>query len=142
MSSEEKSAWTQGVLAIVMYGVYLVVILSRAASTPLTEVPYIPPMLWTIGISIVASIVIQALAAAAAPKDAGKIDQRDKQIGRFGEYVGHWVLVAGALAALGFAMAELSHFWIANVIYLAFVISAIVTSAVRIVAYRRGFHSW
>ena len=40
------------------------------------------------------------------------------------------------------AMAEADHFWIANVIYLAFVLSAILGSIAKIVAYRRGFQPW
>jgi hypothetical protein len=51
-----------------------------------------------------------------------------------------WIM-AGA-AALAMAMAELNHFWIANVIYLAFVLSSILGSATKIVAYRLGFHPW
>ena len=33
-------------------------------------------------------------------------------------------------------------FWIANVIYLGFVLSGIVASIAKLVAYRRGFQSW
>ncbi|MFD2762840.1 hypothetical protein [Micromonospora eburnea] len=40
------------------------------------------------------------------------------------------------------ALADRDQFWIANVIYLGFVLSAVVGSAAKIVAYRRGFQSW
>jgi hypothetical protein len=60
--------------------------------------------------------VIRTLSA----KDAGIIDQRDKEIYRFGEYVGQSFLVIGGVAALVVAMAEVDHFWIANALYLAF----------------------
>jgi hypothetical protein len=40
------------------------------------------------------------------------------------------------------AMAELPHFWIANVIYLGFVLSAVLGSTLKIVAYRRGLPGW
>ena len=46
------------------------------------------------------------------------------------------------IAALGLAMAELDYFWIANVIYLAFVLSSVLGSAAKIVGYRRGFQPW
>ncbi|MET3721556.1 MULTISPECIES: hypothetical protein [unclassified Arthrobacter] len=39
-------------------------------------------------------------------------------------------------------LAEWQHFWIANVIYLAFAPSAILGSAAKIVAYRQGFRPW
>lgn len=48
----------------------------------------------------------------------------------------------GALAALVLALAEADHFWIANVIYLAFALSAVLGSVAKIFAYRRGFQSW
>ena len=95
-----------------------------------------------IGISIAAAIVLHLLVAMAAPKDANKKDRRDKEIYRFGEYAGQSFVVAGGLAALGMSMAEWDYFWIANVIYLGFVLSGVVGSAAKIVAYRRGLPQW
>jgi hypothetical protein len=142
MPFEEKRAWILGLLAVGTYAGYVTVILGRAESTPLTEVPYASTLLWTVGISIAASIVLHILVAIVSPKDADKKDLRDKEIHRFGEYVGQSFLVAGGVAVLAMAMAELDYFWIANVIYLAFVLSAILGSAAKIVAYRRGFQGW
>jgi len=50
--------------------------------------------------------------------------------------------VIGALGALILAWMEAPHFWIANVIYLAFVLQAILSSVAKLVAYRRGLHAW
>ena len=36
-------------------------------------------------------------------------------------------------------LAESDYFWIANAMYLAFVLAAVVGAAVKLVAYRRGF---
>jgi len=80
--------------------------------------------------------------AVAWPKDADKKDQRDKEIYRFGEYIGQSFVVVGAAAALVLAMAEVDHFWIANAVYLAFVLSALLSSTAKIFAYRRGVPSW
>ena len=124
------------------FGAYLVTILGRAQGIPLTEVPYVGAMLWTIGAAIVASIVGRIVVAIAWPKEADKKDQRDKEIHRFGEYVGQSFVVIGAVAALLLSMAEVDHFWIANAVYLAFVLSALLGSTAKIVAYRRGFPSW
>jgi len=142
MSFEEKSAWIMGVLAGGMYAAYLTIILGRAADTPLVEVPYASTLLWTIGISIVAAIVLHLLVAMAAPRDANKKDRRDREIYRFGEYAGQSFVVGGGLVALGLSMAEWDYFWIANVIYLGFVLSGVVGSAAKIVAYRRGLPQW
>ena len=39
---------------------------------------------------------------------------------------------------MGLAMLEVAYFWIANAVYLAFFLSAVLGSVARIVAYRRG----
>ncbi|MET4591087.1 hypothetical protein [Arthrobacter sp. 754] len=142
MSFEEKIAWIMGVVAVGSYGVYLALVLGMAGSMPLVDVPYVAPLLWTVGASIAASIALHALFGILSPRDAGKKDQRDREIYRFGEYIGQSFVVIGGVAALLMAMTEADHFWIANVIYLAFVLSAVLGSIAKIVAYRRGFQPW
>ncbi|HEY2556531.1 MAG TPA: hypothetical protein VGI08_05450 [Diaminobutyricibacter sp.] len=142
MSSEERSSWVMVVVATVVYVIYAAVVLSQASGIPLTAVDYVPAMLWAIGSSILASIVLTILWSFFTPRDTGKKDTRDREIGRFGEYIGRWVLIVGAAAALFLAMAQAEYFWIANVLYLGFVLSAIVGSIVKIVAYRRGMPTW
>lgn len=139
MSSDEKTTWIQLVLSVVTYCGYVVVVLSRAAGRELTQTPYADALLWAIGISIVASVVIQVIVSIVSPRDAGKSDQRDKQIYLRGQYGGYWALVAGAILALVLALIDAPSFWIANTIYLAFVLSMVASSVLRIVAYRRGF---
>lgn len=142
MASEERNAWQFGILAIVTYSVYVAIILERAGGTPLTEVDFAWPMIWTILGSIVASIVIAILLGILFPRHIEKPDVRDKQIGRFGDHVGQGFVIAGALAAMLMAIADWDRFWIANVIYLGFVLSAVLSSVAKIVAYRRGFQPW
>jgi hypothetical protein len=142
MSFEEKSAWIVGATAVASYAVYLAVILGLAGAVSVADVPYVAPLLWSIGASIVASIALQAVIGIFSPRDAAKKDQRDREIYRFGEYVGQSFLVIGGVSALLMAMAEWEHFWIANVLYLTFVLSAITGSVAKIVAYRRGFQPW
>ena len=74
-----------------------------------------------------------------SPNDAGKADQRDKEVNRLGEYVGGIVLAVGMIVPFGLAMAEAQHFWIANAMYLAFVVGTLTGTSVKLVAYRRGF---
>jgi predicted outer membrane lipoprotein len=142
MSFEEKSAWVMGLLAAAAYTVYLAVVLALSRDMPLAEVPYVAPLLWTVGGSIAASVVLHTAIRVFSAKEAGIKDQRDKEIYRFGEYIGQSFLVIGGVAALVMAMSEVDHFWIANAIYLAFFLSAILGSVARIVAYRRGFQPW
>ncbi|MCZ4124382.1 hypothetical protein [Streptomyces sp. H39-S7] len=139
MSFDEKNAWVYAVVAIGGYAGYLVAVLGRAQGVPLNTVAYVTPMLLAIGAAITASIVGHVAISAAWPTEAGRSDQRDREIHRLGEYVGGIVLGVGVVAPLGLAMAEVDHFWIANAIYLAFVLSALCGTTVKLVAYRRGF---
>jgi hypothetical protein len=138
MSFEEKGNWVFLVVNVVTYVAYSSVILGRAQDVPVTDVPYISTMLWTIGIAIALSIVGNIGVAISKPSEADKSDVRDKDINRFGEYVGGIVLAVGMLAPFGLALAESDYFWIANAMYLAFVLSALTSSVVKVVAYRRG----
>ncbi|MEQ4718719.1 hypothetical protein [Nonomuraea sp. B19D2] len=142
MAPEEKRAWIMAVVSACGYGTYVAIILGRAGTVAITEVPYAATLLWIIGGAIVATIVLHIAVSMASPGDIGKKDQRDREIHRYGEYAGQWCLVLGGLAALGMAMAEVDHFWIANVIYLAFVLSSVLGSVLKIVAYRRGLPTW
>ncbi|MFI9455063.1 hypothetical protein [Amycolatopsis sp. NPDC052450] len=142
MALEEKRAWIMAVVTVFAYAAYLIVVFGRASSGAVVDVPYVAPLLWTVGAAIVASIVLHIAAAIASPRDAGRKDQRDREIGRFGEHVGQSFVVIGGVAALVMAMAELDHFWIANSVYLAFVLSSLLGSIAKIAAYRWGFQAW
>ena len=130
------------VVTVFAYAAYLIVVLRQTGSGTVVDVPYVAPLLWTVGAAIVASIVLHITAAIASPREAGRKDQRDREIGRFGEHIGQSFVVIGGVAALVMAMAELDHFWIANTVYLAFVLSSLLGSLAKIAAYRRGFQAW
>jgi hypothetical protein len=138
MSYEEKGTWVYLVTSAGAYAVYLVIILGRLVGTPAAQVPYVAALLWTAGASILANIAGRVLVETASPSDSRQGDVRDKEIYRFGEYTSRWFLVAGAAAGLVMAMARWDYFWIANVIYLGFVLWAIGGSVLKLVAYRRG----
>jgi hypothetical protein len=138
MSYEEKRTWVYLVASAAAYGVYLVIVLGRVAHTPVAQVPYVAALLWTTGASIAASIAGRVIVEAVSPSDSRRADVRDKEISRFGEHASRWFVVAGAAAALVMAMARWEYFWIANTIYLGFVLWAIAGSVLKLVAYRRG----
>ena len=141
MSYEEKAAWVQGIVAVLGYGVYLAIILSRVGGGALVDVPYVDAMLWTIGAAIVAGI-IGGIFVGIASRGRTQKDQRDRQIYRRGEYVGQSFVVVGALGALILAMIEADWFWIANVVYLAFTLSSVLAFITKIVGYRSGLPRW
>ncbi|MFF1879798.1 hypothetical protein [Leifsonia sp. NPDC058230] len=142
MSFEEKNAWAFLVISVVGYTVYLILVLSQTATVPLVEVDYVPPLLWTIGGAIVAGIIGGILVAIGSPKPNDRTDLRDKQIKWFGDRVGQAFVVIGALGAMLLAVFQADYFWIANVVYLGFVVSAIVGSVAKLVAYRAGLPEW
>jgi hypothetical protein len=136
---EEKRAWAMAVIAVIAYAVYVVLVLGRADGRPLAEVPYVGTALWTIGIAIIAGIVSGIWFGIVSRREGGlQVDERDLEIGRFGDHIGQSFIVIGGVSALALAMAEVAHFWIANVLYLCFVLSAVLGSFAKIAAYRRG----
>jgi hypothetical protein len=137
MSYEEKRTWIYLVTSAGAYAVYLAIVLQRVAHTPVAHVPYVSPLLWTTIASIVASIAGGVAIQGTRSADR-RADVRDRDINRFGEYASRWFIVAGASIGMFMAMARWDCFWIANVIYLGFVLWAVVGSAVKLVAYRRG----
>ena len=139
MTFEEKGKWVYLVVTILTYGVYVSIILGQSGNMPITEVPYVSTMLWAILAGIVLSIVGHIAVAIAKPSEADKKDIRDKQIERFGEYVGGIVLGCSMLAPFWLAIIHADYFWVVNAMYTAFVLSAIVSTTVKLVAYRRGF---
>jgi len=138
VSYEEKGTWVYLVTSASAYAVYLAIILGRVAGTPVADVPYVAVLLWTAGASMIANMAGRILVETASPSDSRRGDVRDRDVSRFGEYASRWFLVAGAAAALVMAMAKVDYFWIANVIYLGFVLWAVAGSALKLVAYRRG----
>jgi len=142
MAGEERRAWIMLGVTIVAYGIYLAVVLGGRQGDPLVQAPFVPALVGTIVGAIVASIVLNILAAVVWPREAGRTDQRDKEINRLGEHIGQSFVIVGAVLALVFAITGIAAFWIANVIYLAFVLSSILASVAKIVAHRRGFQSW
>ena len=133
MSVQEKRAWISTVTAVVVPLIYFGYVLGR------DEDAYVRPLLVAAVAGVVLNIVIDIATSVGAPKDAGRTDERDRQITRLGNHIGFFVVSIGATVPLGLAMAKAPYFWIASTIYVAFALSAAVSSVVRIVAYRRGF---
>ncbi|WP_394939716.1 hypothetical protein [Psychromicrobium sp. YIM B11713] len=142
MPHHEKSAWIMGILALLGYLSYLLLVLPQTARTPLPEVEYVPAMLCTIGGAIIVAILLNITMSALTPRAELQRDSRDREISRFGEYTGQAFVVIGAVGALLLAILRVDQFWIANLVYLAFVLSALLSSIAKIVGYRRGFQTW
>lgn len=142
MALEEKRAWIMAVVIVCTYAIYLIVVLPRLGDGPAAETPYVGALLWTAGASIVTTIVLSVAAELTTPKDSRKKDARDREIGRFGDYIGQSFVAIGGVAALVMAMAEFEYFWIANAVYLCFALSSVLGSVAKIFAYRGEFQQW
>ncbi|MDH6182209.1 putative membrane protein [Microbacteriaceae bacterium SG_E_30_P1] len=138
MTYEEKGVWVYLVVTLGAYGTYLAIVLGQLAATPVAEIDYVPALLWTIGASIAAAIVLRIVVEMFGPSESQKADARDRDLKRTGDRLGGWPIIAGALGALVLAIVQAEYFWIANSIYLGFAASAVLSSVITIVLYRRG----
>ena len=138
MSFEEKRVWIYLATALIVPAVYFTVVLSQLPNRDVAEIAYVRPLLIAIAASVILSVLGTIVAAIVAPKDADQKDQRDKDINRYGEYVGFYVISIGFLPALALTLLQFEHFWIANAMYAAYVVNAVTASIVKIGAYRRG----
>ncbi|UWZ40513.1 hypothetical protein Drose_21900 [Dactylosporangium roseum] len=142
MTHEEKRAWIMLLVSVVAYAVYLTVVLGRAGGGALTAVSYAGPLLWTVGGAILTSIVVEIAMGVVNPRASRAKDERDKEIGRLGDHVGQSFVVIGAVSAMLMALADWDRFWIANVIYLGFVLSAVLGSVTKVIVYRGSLPQW
>jgi hypothetical protein len=139
MSFEEKGAWAYAVIALALATIYFATILGQLQTAAVTEIDYQGRLLAAVGATIALTIVSMIGIGIASPAEAGKSDQRDKEINRFGEYIGGTALGIGMIVPFGLALAGIAQFWIANAMYLVFVVAGLVGTAVKLIAYRRGF---
>jgi hypothetical protein len=142
VTHQEKRAWIMLVTSMAAYAAYAGIILSRADGRSLPQVHYATVLLWTVGAAIGASIVAEIALGVVNPRASRLKDDRDRQIGRLGDYTGQSFVIIGAVAAMLMAMAGWDRFWIANVIYLCFFLSAVLGAVTKIIAYRKSFPQW
>lgn len=138
MSYDEKNAWAFGVIALLTYGAYVVWVLTQARDVPLVEVDYAWAMIAAIVAAVVLGILASIVIAMANPQEARIRDERDREIARRGDQVGQSFVVMGGIAVVVLAMLEAPYFWIANVMYLAFMLSALLGTATKAAGYQRG----
>ncbi len=138
MAFEEKSAWVYAAISITFPVLYFAMVLGQLPRLAAGDIEFTVPLVAVVVGAIALTIAAHIVLAVAAPEDAGKRDQRDKDINRYGEYVGGLVTSVAMVVPFILTLAEVEHFWIANTIYLAFVLGAASGSIAKIVAYRRG----
>lgn len=142
MAREERAAWVGLVVSLIAIAVYAAVVAGRVASTPLPEVDWLGPMLWTIiggiVVSIVVTIIWGVVAEGGSFRGENAADERDRAITQMGDRVGVAFLVIGGVVGIGLCAIDAAPFWIANTLYAGFALSSVVGGIARVVAYRRG----
>jgi hypothetical protein len=142
MVYEERNIWSSLIVSVIGVAIYTVLVLQRAGGGPVEGVDWVPLMLWTIGASIVAAIVVSIawgiLAGMRDPDGVGKSDQRDRDISRMSGRVGQAFLVIAGLGVIIECAFEVDWFWIANTMFYGFALSSIVGGIASVIAYRRG----
>lgn len=142
MVYRERNVWASLIVSIIAMAVYVIIVLQQADGGPLADVDWVPIMLWTIGGSIAAAIVLSILwgmfAGIRDPEGVGASDQRDRDIAHMSTRVQQAFLVIAGLGVLVLCAVEADWFWIANTMFFGFAISAIVGGIASVIAYRRG----
>jgi NADH:ubiquinone oxidoreductase subunit 6 (subunit J) len=142
MTFHEKSNWVVLVVAVPTLLAFAALVVPQALGKPLAEVSWVQPMIFAIVGFVVANILGNVVAAASNPREADVNDERDRAIDRFGERIGNWIMIAGAIAGLVLAMAMAHQFWIANALFLGGMAASIVSAVTKIAAYRGWFQPW
>ena len=142
MVYQERNVWSTLIVSVIVTIVYVVIVLQQAGGGPVSDVDWVPIMLWTIIGSIVAAIVLSIvwgiLAGMRDQEGVGASDQRDRDIARMGGRVGQAFMVAAGLGVIVLCAFEVDWFWIANTMYFGFALSTIIGSIASVIAYRRG----
>ena len=142
MVYEERNVWTALIVSIITMTAYVIVILQSAGGGPLTDVDWFPIMLWTIGISIGATIILSILwglfAGAKDPDGVGRSDERDRDINRMGSGVEQSFIVIAGLGVIALCAVGADVFWIANTMFAGFAVATVIGGIARVIAYRRG----
>lgn len=149
MTMDERGVWVYLVAVVITSGTYLVVMIPRALSQPISSISWVTPMLWALGVSVVGTIVgsiITAIGSAAATSARGNnpklelaSDERDREIKRLGSRKTYGILGASMFVTLVLAMIGADLFWIGNAVFVFGTATALVETTVKIRAYRRGF---
>ncbi|MGO2746110.1 hypothetical protein [Microbacterium sp.] len=142
MVYHERAAWAGLIVSVVTMGVYIALVLSRAAGGDLTAVDWFPLMLWTIGGGIVLTILITifwGIAVGIRDRDSATTsDMRDTDISRLGGRVESAFLTIAGLGVILLCAVGADVFWIANTMFFGFAVAAFIGGIARVIAYRRG----
>ncbi|HWH00789.1 MAG TPA: hypothetical protein VNV66_16090 [Pilimelia sp.] len=150
MTVKERTVWASLVSVLVSSGVYFALMVPRLLSQPVTEISWVRPLLWTMGLGVAGTVLLTVVLTVAAEanrnggsspasRDEVTSDVRDQEIGRLGWRASMSVISVGSGAALVLTMLDAHTFWIGNLLFLVFTVGAVVEATTKLRLYRRGF---
>ena len=138
MSFQEKSAWICFVTILAVFGYYFLQVIQQTFFAADQPVNMFSLLMWMIVLQVVLNIVLFAVAAALAPRDAHTPrDERERQIALRAHSNGYWVLIISALVAAATIHIGADRIDMANAMLAAVVLAELVNYGSQIVLFRR-----
>ena len=138
VSFREKSAWISLLLNVAVYGYYVWRLWGAVASGQTDTFEYGALLIELIVALVIAQIALNAIAAAARPKEAAAPrDERERLIDLRATTVGYVVALGGAVTVAVAIADDQPAFYTANGLFLVVVLAESARSAGQIFLYRR-----
>lgn len=141
MSFEEKSTWVSLAAILFVYASYFSQVFEGLVNNNLNKGEVAGLFIGAVVILVIIQVVLQIILAASNSKDADRPnDERDRLFALRAGYASDWILSFGILTiAVAIFLKDLDSLWAANLLFLLFVISQVVSYALTLFFYRRGY---
>jgi len=135
MSRDEAYNWIFAVVTLIATITYLAILIPRSIGTPVGDVSFVAPLAWIAAIGMSVGFGVAGILHAAWPKEGRVSDERDKEIELIGQYVGSGMVTIGAMAALVLSCFSADRYWVANSLFIGFLLGGLFTALTRAAAY-------
>jgi hypothetical protein len=138
MTFQEKSLWAYGFAALAAPVVYFAWLARQVArADAVADIGYVRALLWAIGGGILLNMIGSTFVRGAG-RGTDLKDQRDREIDRRGNAINFVVFSVLIVIPFALALRDAETFWIANAIYLAYALAAVIGVVIKAVLYRKG----
>jgi uncharacterized membrane protein len=138
MTLSERNQWAYGIAASLTAVAYFGWLGWQLTRSPVGEIEFVRPLLWTLLASLVIHAVGRGIASGSVHGDDGARDERDRAVGRRAEAVSFRVFSALVAGPFALSMIEADPFWVTNALFLAFAATAVLGVVLQAVYYRTG----
>lgn len=138
MPFQGKSPIVMTAILIGVYGAYFAIVGRWLTRAPGDEISYQPLLVIVVIPLTILAAISHIVLALIYPKEANQYDERDRLVTLRSERLSGYVLAVGVFTGIVLAMFEVTWFWIANALMLAWVLAEVVDGVTKVVLYRRG----